>query len=153
MALLCVVFCAAVTTSAQRPPDGDTLPRRAWFGVALGPHDRGAVVTAVTDGSSAAAAGVRAGDVIQAVDDRSVRTPEDVIRAIGRHVGGEVAAIELLRDGRSERQSVALRSLPREALPGVTFEYGSVVLTDGTRLRTIVSVPDRRGGPLPADML
>jgi hypothetical protein len=33
------------------------------------------------------------------VDDMSVRTPADVIAAIGRHAGGDVTAIDLIREG------------------------------------------------------
>jgi dienelactone hydrolase len=155
LALVCcgLSLCVAVTLSAQLQNTGDTLPRRAWFGVTLAPHESGAVVTAVADGSSAAAEGLRAGDVIRAVDDRSIRTPNDVVAAIGRRVGGEAAAIDLVRDGRAEWRSIVLRPLPRETMPGMTFEYGSVAVADGSRLRTIVSVPDRREGPLPAVML
>jgi pimeloyl-ACP methyl ester carboxylesterase len=46
-----------------------------------------------------------------------------------------------------------LRPMLKETMPGVTFEYGSVTLPDGSRLRTIVSVPDRRQAPLAAVML
>ena len=35
-------------------------------------------------------------------------------------------------------------------MPGVVFEYGAVTLADGSRLRTILSVPERREGKLPA---
>ena len=146
-------LCVAVTGAAQPQGNSDPLPRRGWFGVALAPHENGAVVTSVADGSSAAAEGIRAGDVIRSVDGTPIHTPSDVIAAIGRHVGGEVAAIDLARDGRAERRSVALRPFPRETLTGHTFEYGSVTLTDGSRLRTILSKPDRRQGPLPAVML
>ena len=91
--------------------------------------------------------------MIRSVDDTPIRTPNDVIATIGRHVGGEVAAIDLVRDGRAERRSIVLRPFPRETLTGHTFEYGSVTVTDGSRLRTILSMPDRRQGPLPAVML
>jgi dienelactone hydrolase len=46
-----------------------------------------------------------------------------------------------------------LRSLPHETLPGVTFEYGSVTLSDGSQLRTILSLPEQRKEALPAVLL
>ena len=137
---------------AQTPATTD-LPRRAWFGVALAPHESGALVTAVVVGSSAAAEGIRAGDVIRAVDGTVPRTPDDVIAAVTRHAAGETAVLDLVREGTAQKRSVVLRSLPRETMPGVTFEYGAVTLPDGSRLRTILSVPERRAGPLPAVML
>jgi dienelactone hydrolase len=48
---------------------------------------------------------------------------------------------------------VRLGSLPREMMPGVTFEYGAVTLPDGSRLRTIVSVPSGNLSRRPAVML
>src|SRR5687767_15307626 len=71
VALICcgLSLCAAILLSAQPQNTVDPLPRRGWFGVALAPHASGAVVTSVADGSSAAAEGIRAGDVIRAVDD------------------------------------------------------------------------------------
>jgi dienelactone hydrolase len=129
------------------------LPRRAWFGVALAPHESGAVVTAVVDGSSAAAEGIRVGDVIRAVDGVVPRSPDDVVAAVVRHAAGETAVIDMVREGAAQKRAVALRSFPRETMVGVTFEYGAVRLLDGSRLRTIVSVPERREGRLPAVLL
>jgi uncharacterized protein len=149
----CALALLFATMLAAQPPSGsDPLPRRAWFGVALAPHEKGAIVTSVADGSSAAAEGLRAGDVIAAVDDKPIRMPNEVVAAIGRHVGGDIATIDYLRDGRTERRSIALRSFPRATLAGVTFDYGSVTVRDG-RLRTILSVPDRRDGRLRAVLL
>lgn len=91
---LCLL--ASVAETAQR--DTATLPRRGWFGVALGPHPDGAAVTAVVEGSTAAAEGLLAGDVIRAVDAITVRAPGDVIAGIGRHAAGETAVIELVRE-------------------------------------------------------
>ena len=142
-----------MTVAAQRQNETDSLPRRGWFGVALGPHEAGAVVTAVVDGSTAAAEGIRVGDVIRAVDDRAMRTPGDIIATMGRHAGGDTVTIDFVREGRQQRRSVVLRSFPREEMPGVSFDYGSVTLDDGSRLRTIVSVPQRPEGRLPAVML
>ena len=136
---------------AQSPDSG--LPRRPWFGVALAPHERGALVTGVVDGSSAAANGIRAGDVIPVIDGTAIRVPRDVIAAIGKHAGGDTASVEIIRDGQSRTYTVTLREFPREAQPGVTFEYGAVTLSDGSRLRTIVSIPDRRNARFPAVML
>jgi dienelactone hydrolase len=86
--------------------------------------------------------GLRAGDVIKTVDRIVVRAPQDVITAVGRHVSGDAVALEIVRGGQSATRSITLRPQPRETLPGVTFEYGAVALADGSRLRTILTVPD-----------
>jgi dienelactone hydrolase len=148
-----LILSCSLTVWAQAQIDRQELPRRAWFGVALAPHDDGAAVTAVAEGSTAAAAGIRIGDVIRTVGATTMRTPEDVIAAVGRHRGGDTATIGYMRAGILHQPSVILRSFPHEALSGVAFEYGLVTLSDRTRLRTIVSTPERREGRVPAVML
>jgi dienelactone hydrolase len=149
----CLCVWMTLSVSAQRQPEADSLPRRGWFGVALGPHEGGAAVTAVVAGSTAAAEGIRVGDVIHTVDERPVRAPGDVVAAMGRHVGGETVVLDVVRDGRTERRSVVLRSLPHETMTGATVDYGSVMLDDGSRLRTIVTVPQSPEGRRPAVLL
>ena len=86
---LCLIASLCLSASlagfAQVPDSGSELPRRGWFGVALAPHESGAVVTAVVPGSTAAAEGIRVGDVIRAVDEIVPRSPDDVVAAIARH--------------------------------------------------------------------
>jgi dienelactone hydrolase len=147
-----VVLLAATSLASGQSTDGG-LPRRAWLGVALGPHERGAVVTSVVEGSSAAASGIRAGDVIRAVDGAAIQAPADVIAAVGRRAAGDSVSLEIIRENTLSQWTVGLRPVPRESLPGVTFEYGAVGLDDGSRLRTIVSVPDGAVGRFPAVML
>jgi dienelactone hydrolase len=145
-----LVVLLAVALSAQ---SADTpLPRRPALGVALAPHDPGVAVTAVADGSAAKAAGVRAGDVIRGFDGVVMHAPPDVIEAVAKHRAGETATLEIDRDGTIERRAIRLGSVALEMLPDTTFEYGSVTLGDGSRLRTIVSVP-QRAGRMPAVML
>jgi serine protease Do len=58
-----------------------------YFGITGG---KGVLVTSVTDDGPAAKAGVRAGDVITAVDGEAVDSPGDIARAINRKKEGEV---------------------------------------------------------------
>lgn len=58
-----------------------------YFGIADG---KGVLVTAVTDDSPAAKAGVKAGDVITAIDGEAVDSPGDLARAINRKKEGDV---------------------------------------------------------------
>ena len=59
-----------------------------YFGIANG---KGVLVTAVTDDGPAAKAGVRAGDVITAIDGEAIDSPGDISRVINRKKEGEVA--------------------------------------------------------------
>jgi len=58
-----------------------------YFGIADG---KGALVTSVTDDGPASKAGIRAGDVITAVDGEAVDSPGDISRAINRKKEGDV---------------------------------------------------------------
>ena len=97
---------------------------RGWLGVQIQPVDkdlaaalgldeaRGAVVTDVSDGSPAAAAGLRPGGVVVAVDDTPVRGARDLARQIARTAPGEEVALTIWRDGSEDTVSVRLGRRP-----------------------------------------
>jgi S1-C subfamily serine protease len=58
----------------------------------------GALVTSVADNSAAAKAGVKAGDVITAINGEEVRTPSDVRRLAQRLSVGAEFTVDVLRD-------------------------------------------------------
>lgn len=60
--------------------------------------DGGVIITAVTPGGSAEAAGMLAGDRLQKFDDREIRTIGEVLETIGSREVGEPLRIELQRD-------------------------------------------------------
>jgi dienelactone hydrolase len=124
----------------------DPLPRRGYFGVGLEKAPDGARVFAVSPGSTAAAIGIVIGDVIEAIDGKPITSPDAVVAAIGRHRGGEIVTIALLRkDGRKTIEAT-LTPYPTEQMANATLQYGSVTALPGVRLRTIVSVPSTPPG-------
>jgi S1-C subfamily serine protease len=58
----------------------------------------GVLVTAVTEGSAAAKAGLKAGDVVTAVNDKGVKTSADLVRALSEAGDDAEVAIAILRD-------------------------------------------------------
>jgi serine protease Do len=78
-----------------------------YFGV-----KQGVLVSAVTSGSAAAGAGVRAGDVITAVNGQSVSNSGDITRAI-RQGSGESVEISVTRDKKSLSLKATLPARPR----------------------------------------
>jgi serine protease Do len=58
----------------------------------------GVLITAVTEGSPAAKAGLKAGDVITAVNDQAVATGADLVRLLRDAGAGAEVAIALVRD-------------------------------------------------------
>ena len=66
----------------------------------------------VVDGSPAATAGMRSGDLIVAVDGRAVRSMWSLVLAVRRHQIGETATIDVLRDGAPIELSAVLAHHP-----------------------------------------
>jgi serine protease Do len=82
-----------------------------YFGIAGG---KGVLVTSVTDDGPAAKAGVRAGDVITAIDGEAVDSPGDISRMINRKKDGDVA-LTIVRN----KSQQTIRVMPSEArFPG-----------------------------------
>lgn len=68
-----------------------------YFGV-----KEGVLVRSVTEGSAAAKAGLKAGDVITAVNGSRVNDPSDVRRAINRLDEGDDFSLEIVRDKKTQ---------------------------------------------------
>jgi serine protease Do len=84
-----------------------------YFGVQGG---RGVLVTSVNEGGPAAKAGLKAGDVITAVDGNAIERVSDLTRELGRKSEGEVT-IQVIRD-KSQR---TFKLTPE---PGQSFDFG-----------------------------
>ncbi len=94
-------------------------PARGFLGVGLkeltpelqthfgAPEGSGVLVASVSDESPAAAAGIRVGDVITAVDGLAVDSSRDLSREI-RHRPGDSVAIELVRKGEPRQVTATL---------------------------------------------
>lgn len=98
-----------------------------YFGV----KDGGLLITSVNDNSPAAKAGLKAGDVITAVDGEKVTSPGDVSRAISKKEEGPVS-LTIIRDRNTRTVMVTPEKNPERTLmrPG----------TIGTRRIVIPSV-------------
>lgn len=106
----------ATPTSIVRPVVDQLVrygeTRRGWLGVRLAnmsrgaaeragiESDGGAVVTRVTPGGPAAAAGLRPGDVVLSFNGRPVTDSRALTRMVGEAQVGDPAQIEVIRDGR-----------------------------------------------------
>ena len=75
----------------------------------------GALVTDLYPGSPGAKAGIKIGDVIVGVDDGQVTEPGNLNYLISTKSPGDVAQVEVLRDGK--RMSIAARVEPPPATP------------------------------------
>ena len=84
-----------------------------YFGIADG---KGALVTSVTEDGPAAKAGVKAGDVITAVDGEAVDSPGDISRVINRKKEGDVT-LTIMRN----KSQQTIHVTPREGVGSGTL--------------------------------
>ncbi|MFP4058140.1 MAG: trypsin-like peptidase domain-containing protein [Candidatus Brocadiia bacterium] len=112
-------------------PEVLAVERRYGFTLGLGVAEGGpAVVTEVSQGSPAEAAGIRPGDVVARIGDEEVSTGLDFHLALIERRGGESLPFVLRREGRSIRVPVTLGTVPlrpadepQGLVPGVLFAH------------------------------
>ena len=88
---------------------------RAALGVSLAdnPDAPGAVVAAVQPGGPATAAGIAAGDTINAIDGKSVQSADELATILATMQPGHSAEVVVVRpDGTSTKHTVTLGELP-----------------------------------------
>ncbi|MEP6741999.1 MAG: PDZ domain-containing protein, partial [bacterium] len=96
-----------------------------YFGVAQG---QGVLVTSVTDDSPAAKAGIKAGDVITAIDGEKVEGAGDVARGINKKKDGDVT-LTVIRKGNQRTITVTPTEVkPMVAPPGVPQSARRIVI-------------------------
>jgi S1-C subfamily serine protease len=97
-------------------------PRRAMLGINLGgaePNGGGVRVESVSPGGPAEDAGVKAGDVIVAVQSKPVTTGRELVRAMESVKAGDKVELALKRDGKPVKLAVEARPFNRALLVGV----------------------------------
>jgi S1-C subfamily serine protease len=95
--------------------------QRAYLGVVMAPHDRGALVQEITDGSPADEAGLRAGsdgDVISSVDGKRVSGPDDVVNAVAAKRPGDSLEIAYYRGDERRTARIELAERPYDLASG-----------------------------------
>jgi serine protease Do len=101
----------------------------------LGPNppENGAFVSEVKEGSPAAKAGLRAGDIITAIDGKPISSAADVIDTVSARSIGSKVGVQVLREGKPENVRVALGELPSPDSEVAVDEAGSA----GMALQTV----------------
>jgi serine protease DegQ len=88
----------------------------------------GAVVGSVEPGSAAARAGLRAGDVVVAIDGHALRGSADLRGRVGMHRPGDKVRLEIRRGKERQNMEVTLDALSAAATPGVPTELAGLTL-------------------------
>jgi serine protease Do len=109
---------------AQLKDHGDVT--RGWIGVQVQPvtaeiadslglkQAQGAIVDAPQPNSPAEKAGIKAGDVITAINGASVKDARDLARRIGMTAPGTSVKLDIMRDGKSQTLSMTLGEMPAQ---------------------------------------
>ena len=120
-----------------------------YFGIADG---KGALVTSVSEDGPAAKAGVKAGDVITAVDGEAVDSPGDISRVINRKKEGDVT-LTIIRN----KSQQTIHVTPREGgggFPGTMGnpQIGRRIVIPRIEIPTVdidIGIPNVVIGPIP----
>lgn len=89
--------------------NGET-PTHARLGIRVGDDTAGAKVSEVTDGSTAADAGMQAGDVITRIDDQRITSADSLVATIRSYRPGDEVTVTWTRGGQSQEAKVTLDS-------------------------------------------
>ncbi len=145
----------ALPLGVAAEPAGE-LPRGGFFGTKVIPvsdelrerfkleEGTGALIDEVIPGSTAEAAGFKAGDVLLALNGTKVAGPGALVQAIGGHKAGAELTIELRRGDDLRKEKVTLKARPYEKSDAYEIVYDEVASRAG-RLRTIVTRPKGEG--------
>jgi pimeloyl-ACP methyl ester carboxylesterase len=142
-----LLLACTLLTAAQ-----DQLPRHGVIGLQVAVSDttkpsgssNPPVVQHVIDGSAAAQAGFRAGDIIRDIDGIPATTPFQFSRGVARHMAGDVIQVGITRGAEQLNLKAILKPRPFETSPNADVLYRSV-LVRGARRRVIVTRPHRPG--------
>ncbi len=91
----------------------------AYLGVQAGSGTRttpgsGATLASVESGGPAAAAGLKAGDVVMKIDDRVVDSSDELVAAVRSYAPGEKVTLTVRRGGEEQTVAVTLGSDDRQ---------------------------------------
>ncbi len=85
---------------------------QAWLGVSVSDSDEGVTVRMVVPGSPAAEAGLRRGDVIEAVDETAIETAGQLVDVIATYAPGDEVVLTVSWRGDSREVTVVLGEQP-----------------------------------------
>jgi serine protease Do len=104
--------------------------------------DKGAVITRVFDDSAAAKAGIKADDIVVALEGEPIATANELMNRIAMHKPGSKVEVVVLREGKRKTISITLDKRPQEATEaaaGVAKAGGPLGLSVQTLTRQLAT--------------
>jgi putative serine protease PepD len=89
--------------------------KHAFLGVRVSDGDGGARLEQITDGSPAAKAGLKTGDLVTSANGDPVRSAAELSGAVASHQPGDELRLEVTRGGKQQTVTVELGTRPSEA--------------------------------------
>ena len=116
---------------------GKPEAKRGWLGVEIKPDAKGALVTAAMEGSPAAAADLKAGDVIDSVNGQPISGPKQLSAKIRALAPGAKVALGVLRDGAERRASLKLGGMAFDADGETALDMPALMVSSRQDLHAI----------------
>ena len=92
----------------QRPRPGIINENKALLGVVFEKNDKGALIKEVMKGTPAEKAGLKANDIITAINGVAIRSAEDLSREVGKYMPDNKITITYLRNQQTENTTAIL---------------------------------------------
>ncbi len=150
--LLFTLLLFATLLAARGTARAAELPRHGVLGAALLESAGAVSIQAVVPGSAAAAAALRAGDVIRSIGAVPVERASDVVQTVRRLRPGSTVPLVIVRNGSEETISVTVGAPPSEDDPTVRTLYQTIEIA-GTLRRTLLDVPKTLAARRPGVLL
>jgi photosystem II stability/assembly factor-like uncharacterized protein len=128
-------------------------PNPVYLGVQGENGDPGAKLTRVTPDSPAAKAGLKAGDIINAVEKKEIKTYEDLTKAILAHKPGDKLLLAVKRD-KNSLEITATLGKREDPSAGIWVGINGSETPDGIKITEVAQKsPAAKAGVLPDDLL
>lgn len=153
--LLLIVVSSAVQTFAQ------TLPRKAWLGVAAQPLDEakaktnnlkigdGLSVSTITPNGTFEQLGIKVGDIVLSINQKPIKSPAELIAAAQSLNEGDAIEVDFISNGAKTTKKGAAKGRLKETSDNADVIYDVAEMNLG-KLRTITYKPKNKSGKLPS---
>jgi len=116
---------------------GKPKPTSGWLGVEIARAEKGVAVLGTVEGSPAASADIKAGDVIESVNGEEVSEPKDLSARIRALAPGATIKLKLRRDGAMRAASVTLGAMAFDASGAAALDMPALISSSRQDLSAI----------------